>query len=173
MPDQPATEAVGNDGNCSDAPAAKKQKKDNFSYHSNKLKERLQDISLDHPSCSIVIAIDSPFSHGSFRVLKSRHSTGDTVWDKDFEDFIKAAIKHKTFHPRQRLSDFLSRYTTTPITEEHLETAMRQCVADGNLASNQYTEILRTVDKMAKEEKEKAKRSECAVAPATDFSPPH
>jgi hypothetical protein len=164
MPEEPPTAGVGSDEDYSDAPAAAKKRKkvrqDHFSYHVTTVVDKLKFVSSEHPSCSILLAIDSPFAHNSFRVAKSRHSTGDTTWDIDFEAHIKAAIQHKTFHPQQTLSNFLSRHTPTPITEERLLAAMRQSVQEGNLAKNQYDEILRTVEKMEKEENEKAKQSE-------------
>jgi hypothetical protein len=162
MPEKRPIEDAGCDEDYTDAPAAKKGKKgrqDHFSYHINSAVDKVKFISVEHPSCSILFAVDSPFSH-AFRVVKSRHSTGDTTWDTDFETFIKAAIQHKTLNPRKTLSNFLSQHTPMPITEERLLAAMQRSVDEGNLASNQYREVLRTLDKMDKEEKEKDKQSE-------------
>ena len=145
-----------------DAPPKQKKKdrtaQNKFNNLLQGIKAKITALADKFPRSSIVVAIDSPFAYNSFRLIASRHCADDPTWDHDIIEALKEAIVRKTKSPHSKLETFNP--ASAAITHERLLAALQRCVAEGDVAANQYTLILKTVEKMEKEEKTKAQESE-------------
>ena len=143
---------------------SKQSEQDAFTTRAKSIKKTLGDLAQRFRDCSILLLIDSPFTRHSFRVVASRHSTGDTTWDKAVQVVLQKLVMDKTHNPDLELTAFrIDHAPPPPVTDSLLKAALDRALVEGDLSPNQHERVMQLVEKIRKEEEQKARNSEFAT----------